>query len=259
MPPPELTPDQHSIETPEQMSLQMAVAGIGSRCLALAIDSLIQIGAVLLFLIILGIFTYSGVMTAIGSYSNWLLAAFGVFAFLLFYGYYAIFEIMWSGQTPGKRYVGIRVIKDSGRPLTAGETIGRNLMRIIDQMPFFYAVGIVTALFNSQNKRLGDLLAGSILVREGSLADLKPSFNAPVDVVAAGGGWNTSGLTDADLALIDMFLARRHNLVPDVRHATAARILSRLRERLPEDLNTSGSAEPLLETLAYQLRSSGRS
>ena len=240
------------------MSLQLSVAGIGSRFLAIAIDSLIQVVTMVVALLLLGITSFSGLMVAIGAYRNWILAAFGVFVFLLFYGYYAIFEVLWNGQTPGKRYVGIRVIKDSGRPLTAGETIGRNLMRIIDQLPLFYAVGILVALFNSQHKRLGDLLAGSILVREASLEDLKPLWHAPVnESEGIHLQLNTSALTAGDLALIDAFLARRHSLDPDVRYQTAAQIAARLRGKLPES-DVSGSAESLLEALSYHMRSTGQ-
>jgi len=239
------------------MSLHLAVAGIGSRFLAIAVDTLIQILVLLVTILVLGLLGYSGSLSAMGEYSNWILAAYGAFVFVLFYGYFAIFEILWSGQTPGKRYVGIRVIKDSGRPLTAGETIGRNLMRIIDQLPVFYAVGILVALLNSQHKRLGDLLAGSILVREASLAELKPLWQAPVDASSAGVQLNTSALTAADLVLIDAFLARRHSLNADIRQATASQIVERLRAKLPVELDTNGPAESILEALSYHMRSTG--
>jgi uncharacterized RDD family membrane protein YckC len=238
------------------MSLHLAIAGIGSRFLAIAVDTLVQILAMLVTILVLGFLGYSGSLAAMGEYTNWILAAYGVFVFMLFYGYFAIFEILWSGQTPGKRYVGIRVIKDSGRPLTAGETIGRNLMRIIDQLPFFYAVGILVALLNSQHKRLGDLLVGSILVRESSLAELKPLWHAPVNA-SAGVQLNTSALTAADLVLIDAFLARRHSLDWNIRQARAAQIVERLRVRLPPDLDSTGPAESILEALSYHKRSTG--
>ena len=99
--------------------------------------------------------------------------------FALYYGYFAAFEILWNGQTPGKRAAGIRVIKESGRPLSAAETIGRNLLRIVDQLPGFYAIGIVTSLLNAQNKRFGDFVAGSIVVRESSLSAMRPSWRPP--------------------------------------------------------------------------------
>ncbi len=116
MQPDEFLPDQHTIETPEQMSLHLAIAGIGSRFLALLMDTLIQVGIGLAALIILAILNATGVLSDTSSFRNWGIAVFLVVGFLLMYGYYAIFEIFWSGQTPGKRIVGIRVVKESGRP-----------------------------------------------------------------------------------------------------------------------------------------------
>ncbi len=237
------------------MSLHLAVAGVGSRFLAMAIDTLIQVFFFLACLLLMAAIT-AGSGGLNGEFRNWVLAAYTFLAFLMFYGYFAIYEILWNGQTPGKRYVGIRVIKDTGRPLTAGETIGRNLMRIIDQLPVFYAVGIVVALFNSQHKRLGDMVVGSILVRETSLADLKPLWHAPVDV-NAGPHLDTTALTAEELTLIDTFLARRHSLEKDIRANTAYRIFERLRPKIPPELVAQGTVESVLETLSYQKRSSG--
>ena len=232
------------------MSLHLPVAGIGSRFLALAIDTLFQIFWVVVLVLILSILGPG----TLGERGNWVLAAVIVVIFLLYYGYFAVFEILWSGQTPGKRIVGIRVIKDSGRPLTAGETIGRNLMRIIDQLPAFYAVGILVALLNRQHQRLGDLLVGSILVREAELKDLKSMWHAPTDA-APGRHVDTSGLTPEDLNLIDAFLARRYSLTAGVRSSMAAQIFSRLRPKLPTDLDAADSVEQILETLSYNKRS----
>jgi len=233
------------------MSLRLEVAGIGTRFLALAVDTMIQVFVLLLAMLILGT-----TVSLAGESRNWLLAAYGVGVFLLFYGYYAIFEILWNGQTPGKRYVGIRVIKDSGRPLSAGEHIGRNLMRTVDQIPVFYAVGITVALINSQNKRLGDLLVGSILVRETSLDNLKP-LSYEKREVSTDAILSSSELTAEDLTLIETFLARRASLDGPVRRTTASQILARLRPKLPPDHNLIGTDEAILESLSYQIRSSG--
>src|SRR5277367_1415113 len=89
--------------------------------------------------------------------------------FVVYFGYFAIFEVLWNGQTPGKKKEGLRVIKDSGRPISPAEAIGRNLMRIVDQLPFLYALGICSVLLSRQNKRLGDFVAGTIVVHEKSL------------------------------------------------------------------------------------------
>jgi uncharacterized RDD family membrane protein YckC len=244
--------DKHTIETPEQIGLHFAVAGVGSRLLAILIDTLIQTGIG----IAAGIAIF-GIIIAIGpagAPSVWLLALAAFAAFLLLYGYFAIFEILWNGQTPGKRIIGIRVIKESGRPLTPAETIGRNLMRIVDQMPAMYAIGIVTMFLNGRNKRVGDLVAGSIVIRESKkdkqapwLATQSPQ---PVSAPAHAGAQRISM---DDLRLMDTFLNRRHEMEPDIRSRMANQILARLRSQLeiPED---GRPAEELIQTLARERR-----
>ena len=154
--------DQVSVDTPEQIALEFSLAGIGSRFLALALDTLIQVGLyVLVVLLALGA---AGLGRKIpGIPDRWAPAIAILFFFCIYWGYFAAFEVLWHGQTPGKRAVGIRVLKDSGRPITAVEGIGRNLMRAVDGF-MFYAVGIVTMLISRQNRRLGDYVAGTIVV-----------------------------------------------------------------------------------------------
>jgi uncharacterized RDD family membrane protein YckC len=247
--------DKHTIETPEQLRLDFAVAGIGSRFLALAIDTLIQIAIVVLVFIALAAFASVRVFSIRGQSSVWLMAVTGVLFFLIFFGYFAIFEIVWNGQTPGKRMIGIRVVKDSGRPLTAAESIGRNLLRIVDQLPGFYAIGIVVAILNSSNKRLGDLVAGSMVVRESSLAAIKPVWQTMrTETGPLLGG---KALSIEDLALIDAFLNRRNELLPDVRSRMAAQILNQVRPKLPFHADTGLSTESVLESLAWERRSAG--
>jgi uncharacterized RDD family membrane protein YckC len=252
--------DKHTIETPEQMPLEFTVAGIGSRFLALAIDTLLQIGVGLLLLIVVAVLGSTGALLGLRAHILWLLALAGAIIFLLMYGYFACFEILWSGQTPGKRMIGIRVVKDSGRPLTPSETIGRNLLRIVDQLPAFYAVGVLVALMNAQNKRLGDFIAGSMVVRESSMAAIKPiwqSVQSPSEHPAGAARLSTAALSMEELALIDTFLQRRHDLAPDVRSRMAGKILDQLKGKLAAGAQEGLSPESLLEALAYERRSTG--
>jgi uncharacterized RDD family membrane protein YckC len=255
--------DKHTIDTPEQLQLDFAVAGIGSRFLAILIDSLIETLVVIVFIVALAI-----VMPIVGRAGGlrdigpvWLAAGFLAFFFLIYFGYYAIFEIVWNGQTPGKRIIGIRVVKDSGRPLTATETIGRNLLRLVDQLPGFYAIGILVAVLNSRNKRLGDLVAGSLVVREASFTTIKPVWQTqqpeqPSEPRPMLGG---SALSIDDLALIDAFLNRRNELPPEVRSRMAIQILTQLRPKLPPAMQPATSPEAMLEALAWERRAAGRS
>jgi uncharacterized RDD family membrane protein YckC len=255
--PPTSYTDKLTIDTPEQTALDFAIAGIGSRFLALAVDTLIQI--------LVGLVVGFGGSAAIGvlelampKAAVWGLAILVLFFFLLYFGYFAFFEIIWNGQTPGKRKAGIRVIKDSGRPLTPAESIARNLMRIVDWLPTLYAVGMASALLTKENKRLGDLVAGSLVIREAALSDLKASWQvsvAPIGPVPSSLGG--ADLTAEDYALIDSFLNRRSDLDFDVRLRMGDQIFQRLRSRLTLPPDNSMSAEKILETLAYERRSSG--
>ncbi len=246
--------DKHSIETPEQMPLDFAIAGIGSRFLALAIDTLIQVG-VGIVVVIASIFE-AGMLAGSGFQlsSLWTAAAVIATIFLLTFGYFAVFEIVWNGQTPGKRKIGIRVIKETGRPLTAAETIGRNFLRLVDQLPGFYAVGVLVALLNPKNKRLGDFVAGSVVIRETPFEIVKPVWGGTEAASLKTAG---AGISLEDLALIETFLNRRHELGFDVRSRMAHQILDRLRGKLSLDPASQLSAEETLEALAHERRGAG--
>jgi uncharacterized RDD family membrane protein YckC len=248
--------DQLTIQTPEQTEVDFAVAGIGSRFLALAYDTLIQMG-IGLVVGIAGAFGIRGVVLYFPGVGIWAGAIFIIFYFLLYFGYYPFFEILWNGQTPGKRKAGIRVIKDSGRPLTAAESIGRNLMRIVDWMPFLYAIGIVSAFCTKGNKRLGDLVVGSLVVRETSLSDLKPTWETAPGGTASAGLLGAAQLSPEEFALIDSFLSRRSALDYHIRAHMADEVFRRIQTKLkiPDENIRMASKEKLLEALAYERRS----
>jgi len=245
-------PDQLSIETPEQIALEFPLAGVGSRFLALAIDVLLQIAIGLLLLLAVG-GTWSLLQTGgAGGGGAWLGAIAVIGIFLIFYGYFMVFEAFWNGQTPGKRVVGLRVLGVTGRPVHVGEAILRNLLRVVDSLPGVYAVGIVSVLVSQRSQRLGDLAAGTVVVHEKALT-------APVMAVAAmptTPAWTGGGLTDAELTLVETFLQRRRELDVDVRATRAAAIAGHLRARLgaaAPDLRD----EPLIEALHARARTRG--
>ncbi len=206
-----------------------------------------------------GSFLIGFAVAAVPRASLWLVAILFLFYFLLYFGYFAFFEIVWNGQTPGKRKAGIRVIKDSGRPLTPAESIGRNLMRIVDWLPAFYAIGMVSAILTKENKRLGDLVAGSLVVREASFSDLKPAWHAAQ--APSGQSLSLLGadqLTPEECTLIDSFLNRRLDLAPDVRLRMADEIFRRLKPKLTLPAENALSTEKILEALSYERRATGR-
>jgi uncharacterized RDD family membrane protein YckC len=240
-------PDQLSIETPEQVALEFPLAGVGSRFLAVAIDTLLQAAIGLLVLL-----AAIGVFTALGAGGIWI-AAFAIVAgFLIFYGYFAAFEAFWHGQTPGKRLVGLRVLSVSGRPIRADEALIRNLLRLVDQLPGVYAVGIVAMLVSTRSQRLGDLAAGTVVVHEKGLT--APAMTiAEATLPAWTGG---AALSDAELLLVETFLQRRRELEPAVREDRARAIADRLRARLGSSAPALGP-EALIEALHARARTRG--
>jgi uncharacterized RDD family membrane protein YckC len=249
--------DKLTIETPEQTLLDFAVAGIGSRFLAILLDVLIQSAVALAAFFVFLLF--SATLGKAGPKSSMWVGAFLIlFYFLLYFGYYAFFEIVWNGQTPGKRKVGIRVIKDDGRPLTPAESIGRNLMRIVDWLPLFYGVGIICAFFSKGNKRLGDLVAGSLVVRETSLAELKPIWQTtPVpssQLPQTSGNLGAIRLTPQEAALIETFLSRRSSLDYVLRRRMADEVFAKVKDKIVVPVGVSLTSEAILEALSLERR-----
>ena len=204
-----------NIDTPENVAFGYNVAGIGSRFLAALVDTTI---IVLLQLIALAASAFglnaTRLMTSLGS---WAAAIFGLIAFLLFWGYYIFFEMLWNGQSPGKRWVGLRVIRADGTPVTLAESIIRNLVRLIDFMPFGYGIGVVTMFFNDQARRLGDLAAGSLVVHDGGEISIKsiaarPPVVIPAEMVALDPRMPLERLKEQDIQVMEDFLSRRLQL-----------------------------------------------
>ena len=246
--------DKLTIETPEQTVLEFEIAGIGSRFLALAFDTLIQILlgiGLFVIMVVAGVAMPSSAKTGI-----WVVALIVLAYFVLYFGYFGIFEVIWNGQTPGKRKEGLRVIKDSGRPITPSEAVGRNLMRIVDQLPAFYAVGIGSVLLSRHNKRLGDFVAGTIVVHEKSLVDAKPVWQSSlVGQAAPATNYGSERLTPEEFALVDAFLNRRSSLPADVRYNMADQIATQIRPNLSLPPGELLYAEKLLEAVAHERRS----
>jgi uncharacterized RDD family membrane protein YckC len=246
-------PDQLTIDTPEQIVLEFPLAGVGSRFLALAIDTLIQ-AALIAVVAVIGLLI---LVPAIGlrGFVTWTAAILLTIVFVIYTGYFAVFEVLWNGQTPGKRQVGLRVIDASGRPITAYAAIIRNLLRLVDQLPGFYALAIVSVLVTERQQRLGDLAAGTVVVHD----RVEPKAAAPRPATAARHG--ADRLTPEEIVLVEGFLRRREDLDPLVRLNTARQIAARMAARLglaPVDpLHPLEDEERLLEQLAAEYRASG--
>jgi uncharacterized RDD family membrane protein YckC len=251
--------EQLTIDTPEQIALEFPLAGVGSRTLAMVIDTSIQAAFAIVVLIVgglLGLGLGSVVQWTTGAGASsvglWVIAFVILLLFSAWYGYFALFEIIWRGQTPGKRALGLRVISVSGRPITPLQAILRNLLRIVDQLPALYAIGIISVLVSARNQRLGDIAAGTVVVREQATQALQ----VPAQETAVQDRLRANRLTDQELALIERFLQRRHELDAEVRGRTALQIATRVRERL--GLAESGvNNEDLLERVLAEYRTFG--
>ena len=164
-----------AILSAENVSFSLETAGLGSRLAALAIDTAIQLFvAFLVFIAFLGVIGYFNLWRflapLLGSPTDPLgkITVFISALMLLFaIGYFALFEYLWDGQTPGKRWFGLRVTTTNGLPLSLWPAVIRNVVRVVDFLPFGYGFGAAICLANDLNQRGGDLAAGTIVVVEG--------------------------------------------------------------------------------------------
>jgi uncharacterized RDD family membrane protein YckC len=245
--------DKLIIDTPEQTALEFPLAGIGSRFLALLLDVLLQAG-VAIVLLILGAIVATEIRKFYGGSTNWFFAAFIGIGFLLQFGYFAFFESIWNGQTPGKRWTHLRVIKDSGRPISPMEAVLRNLLRIVDALPTLYATGIICILISKENKRVGDYAAGTVVVHEQPMAAnavmWSESKKQPLNAVAL------AQLTPEELELIESYIQRRNSLEPHIRWGIARQLADRLGQRMGVAPENRPDSDVFLEALAEQRRSS---
>jgi uncharacterized RDD family membrane protein YckC len=233
------------VRTGEAVAIRYELAGLGSRFLAVMVDLLAQV-TVAVALLFAFAFAGPGLARILPSgglnLAAWGIALAVLLLFLIFFGWFIIFETWWSGRTPGKRALGLRVVRDGGFPVDAGAAIIRNLVRIVEFGLGFYALSAVSALLSPENKRLGDFAAGTIVVRDRAeaVADLDAYLARPLHT--------QSGIAEADRVLIERFLARRATLDPLARMRLAQRIAARVRPMV-RDSHAQLDDERLLEYL----------
>jgi uncharacterized RDD family membrane protein YckC len=239
--------DRIEIATPEGVDLEVELAGLGSRFVAELLDYVLKglvIGALAILLYAIG----SGVATAV----------FLVLAFAVWFGYDVLFEVLAGGRTPGKRACGLRVVRTGGGPVGFRTSAIRNLLRIVDGPLTSYVAGMVAILVSKQNQRLGDMAAGTLVVREPSpprrsrRADaVPPPPPAPwtKPLPDAGVQWDVSAISQEEFAAVRQFLERRWAIDPAARQRLAWQLAEGLRPKVagvPPGLQ----GEPLLEQLA---------
>lgn len=228
------------IGTPEGVVFGYQVAGIGSRFMAALADMIV------LVLLLLAFSCAATVLINMPlGLEGWMAVVPVLLSFALIWGYYIFFELAWNGQSPGKRWAGLRVIRSDGTPLTLVDSLIRNLVRFIDFLPLFYAVGLLTMFLNAQARRLGDYAAGTLVVRE--------QRDVTLHSLTHSGWYGSPTLSEADQRLVAGFLERRHELRN--RGELALRIASAVaaRQGLPQP-NSVSEAEELLTRLARKTR-----
>jgi len=254
--------NQLVVETPERVELRFALASIGSRFLAALIDHGLQLFAFFALGLLIG--QTSEFLRLNRSLELWLLSLGVLVSFLILFGYFVIFETLWSGQTPGKRWMGLRVIRVDGRPVGFFEVLVRNALRMIDFLPSSYALGVVCILLHREARRLGDLVAGTVVVKErlGTTPALDQVLAthaadvqclSPQDTENIG---NIQALTADDIAAVERFLLRRAALPEKVRPRVAARIAAAVSHRLGVSLPPAH--ESFLEAVDRQYRAQAK-
>lgn len=232
------TPDAVRIETPEQIAITLPIAGVGTRLLAALLDAAIIIGAFIVSLF--GALSVAGIISAQrrGDDATQVLGA--LYILLLaaaLFGYFAGLELLWNGQTIGKRALGIRVLRDDGTPVDVASVLARNVVRLVDFLPVGYLIGLISLVVDRRGRRLGDIVGGTIVVREGGSTPTLREIGAIADLAAWSLGPDepsapTDRLTEDEIAAAREFLRRAPSFAPPQRFALGWRVAVTLAARM---------------------------
>jgi uncharacterized RDD family membrane protein YckC/uncharacterized membrane protein SpoIIM required for sporulation len=244
-----IAPDlrQHlEVETPEHVTLDLEIAGVGSRVLAALIDGTIVTAIMVAGVLLAAVLGSFGLLPSSAVGRAWAAALTVGLGFALGNGYFILFEGLRGGQTPGKRMVGIRVVRDTGHPVTLGAAAARNLLRVADFLPPPYLAGLALIAFHPRGKRLGDLVAGTVVVRDRPAPATHATAAPPPPVLTSG-----APIDDDRFRLLARFAGRAADLPPAARERIAATLAGRFADRSsPPGL---GAAEFLLDLYAKEL------
>jgi len=224
---------RHGVETPEHVDVHFELAGIGSRLAAALLDLLLMLLALLILALV-----FDAVVGPTGkTVRGWLAALMLLLVFFLVWGYFTLFEALNGGRTPGKQALGIRVVMDTGRPITPAAAVVRNLVRILDTYfvpPLLPA--LLTIFLHRSNKRPGDIAAGTIVVRDrptdwtlGAALQTGAATQPGDEPIETG----PPELSEQEFRLLDRFLGRLNELAPEVQVRLTADLVRRFEGRIP--------------------------
>ncbi|MEY4518917.1 MAG: hypothetical protein RLZZ499_1516 [Cyanobacteriota bacterium] len=250
--------NQINLQTPESVELEFTLAGIGNRSFALIIDYIIFGLTILLVWSLSAFLAFQLVPNLIGNrfsdrLAQWIWAIQSMTTFGIYVGYFVVLETLWQGQTPGKKWTKIRVIRDNGKPERLPQAILRALLRPVDDMLF---IGVFFIIFTSQEKRLGDMVAGTIVVQE-EVPKLTVEISTEAEDLAVQLRMEAEidNLLPEDFATIRDFLQRRKNIMLEYQHQLSRKLAEQVREiilldNVPEGYSNSQFLEAIY--LAYQ-------
>jgi uncharacterized RDD family membrane protein YckC len=244
-----------SIRTPENIELAFALAGPGSRAAAYFVDVLLMIvlGQILINPIVYLVALLVSALGGLGS--SWVAAILALASFALYDGYFILLEWLMNGQTPGKRLLHIRVIKQGGYALRFFDTLLRNLLRFVDFLPLFYGVGLTSLLVTRDSQRLGDLVAGTLVVYQEpvetatQLPDLPTAEELESLVPAA----QLAMIPHEAIALAGQYLRCRFELAPRPRQELGAELVDLIRQVSGLEPRAKQSVESFLAAVVRQV------
>jgi uncharacterized RDD family membrane protein YckC len=231
--------DRRTISTPEGVQLALPLAGIGSRFMAGLLDYLLA-GIVYLIIVLATLWLLGGTAATIVLVTAVL---------VINVGYFTLFEVLGGGRTLGKRAAGLRVVTDGGGQVGLRASLIRNIIRLLEFVAFFYAPAVVSVLVTTNNQRLGDLAAGTLVVRETKLQPVRASAATPQVSPERFASWDVTGIGDEEAGAVRSFLERRNQLRPGARRALAEQLAGRLRPLVAGAQQSLGD-EAFLEHLA---------
>jgi uncharacterized RDD family membrane protein YckC len=227
--------DVATVETPEQLQLSLPLAGVGSRALAYIIDFLVQLIPIVIAMVLLVVglalepFKEANTKNLVEARIPMLAGAiFSAITFATNFLYFTFFDLVSRGQSPGKRALGLRVVRDGGLPIDARSSLIRNFLRTADMLPGFYLIGLISIFVNKEHKRVGDLAGGTLVIRDhGDNVGDTPVLLGPPSPLAR----PSAGLKPEDRALVHDFIERRDSLPDPARANIAQHIAAQLGPR----------------------------
>lgn len=253
--------NQFKIETPESVELEFTLAGIGNRVYAFVID-MIVLGLIITILLIIAAFFLFNIPIISSLFgieeeqvSLWILAIQFFIIFATYVGYFVLFETLWQGETPGKRFVKIRVIQDNGRPITLQQATLRALFRPVDDLFF---LGLLFVILGKREKRIGDWVAGTLIIQEAKGkkgTDLTVSQEAENLTKYLQNNTDLSRLLPEDFATLRRYLQRRDEMFTEARMELARKLAYQVKDiiglqEIPEGTTSNLFLEAVY--LAYQ-------